>query len=41
MGETPWRAGMSLMAFDSLEAWQRVATWYRPRSPGSRISSGP
>ncbi|MCF8476326.1 MAG: DUF6118 family protein [Pseudolabrys sp.] len=26
MGETPWQAGMSLMAFDSLESWQRVAT---------------
>ena len=25
MGETPWRAGMSLMAFESPEAWQRVA----------------
>jgi len=25
MGETPWQAGMSLMAFDSLESWQRVA----------------
>ena len=26
MGETPWRAGMSLMAFDSPESWQRVAS---------------
>lgn len=26
MGERPWQAGMSLMAFDSLEAWQRVAS---------------
>ncbi|OYW61607.1 MAG: hypothetical protein B7Z30_01465, partial [Rhizobiales bacterium 12-68-15] len=26
MGETPWRAGMSLMAFDSPEAWQRVVS---------------
>ena len=26
MGETPWRAGMSLMAFDSPDSWQRVAS---------------
>lgn len=26
MGETPWRAGMSLMAFDSPESWLRVST---------------
>ncbi len=26
MGETPWQAGMSLMAFDSPESWQRVAS---------------
>ena len=25
MGETPWQAGMSLMAFDSPVSWQRVA----------------
>ena len=26
MGERPWQAGMSLMAFGSPEAWQRVAS---------------
>lgn len=26
MGETPWRAGMALMAFDSPIAWDRVAS---------------
>lgn len=25
MGDTPWQAGMSLMAFDSPVSWQRVA----------------
>jgi len=25
MGESAWQAGMSLMAFDSLDSWQRVA----------------
>jgi hypothetical protein len=25
MADSPWRAGMSLMAFDSPEAWQRVS----------------
>jgi hypothetical protein len=25
MGETPWQAGMRLMAFDSPDSWQRVA----------------
>ena len=26
MGETPWQAGMSLMAFDSQDSWNRVAS---------------
>ncbi len=25
MGERPWRAGMSLMTFDSPDSWQRAA----------------
>ena len=26
MGDSPWRAGMSLMAFDSPEGWDRVVS---------------
>lgn len=26
MGRSPWKAGMALMAYDSLEGWNRIAT---------------